>query len=345
MKDESFSASADTAAGDGEGASGTPVQSVFVCEYLSAGGGEDAGLDPALRDEGRAMRDAIVGDLLAAGLRVGMACHGGERGVAGSPDRPNAIRLRAAPGQALRDFIAEQARRHARTWLVAPETGGVLAALHAAVVGAAGAQAWIGCDAEAIATAGSKRATLQRLAAHGLATPLAFAPAREAGVTHWVVKPDDGAGALATQRHASQAAALADLRAREAAGETATLEPWIDGEAWSLSLLCDRRGSVELLSVNRQDVRIDADGEVAFRGVVLDHLPRHDARRAALRGLAERIGRAVPGLRGFVGIDLVWHAERGPVVIEINPRPTSAYVGLSATLGRNLGREILDAAG
>ena len=51
----------------------------------------------------------------------------------------------------------------------------------------------------------------------------------------------------------------------------------------------------------------------------------------------------MPGLRGFVGIDLVWHEERGPVVIEVNPRVTCAYVGLSAALGRNLAAELLDA--
>ena len=48
-------------------------------------------------------------------------------------------------------------------------------------------------------------------------------------------------------------------------------------------------------------------------------------------------------LGGFVGIDLVWHDRRGPVAIEINPRVTCAYVGLSRSLGRNLAGEVIAA--
>jgi predicted ATP-grasp superfamily ATP-dependent carboligase len=53
------------------------------------------------------------------------------------------------------------------------------------------------------------------------------------------------------------------------------------------------------------------------------------------------VARAVPGLSGFAGIDLVWHPRHGAVVIEVNPRVTCAYVGLSAALGRNLAAELL----
>jgi len=62
-----------------------------------------------------------------------------------------------------------------------------------------------------------------------------------------------------------------------------------------------------------------------------------------LSALGRRVARALPGLRGFVGVDLVWHAERGPVAIEVNPRVTCAYAGLSASLGRNLAAELLSA--
>jgi tyramine---L-glutamate ligase len=37
----------------------------------------------------------------------------------------------------------------------------------------------------------------------------------------------------------------------------------------------------------------------------------------------------------------VWHERCGPVVIEINPRVTSAYVGLSRALGRNLAADVM----
>ena len=73
----------------------------------------------------------------------------------------------------------------------------------------------------------------------------------------------------------------------------------------------------------------------------IDALPRDDARAGTLRAWAQALADAIPGLGGYVGVDLVWHAQRGPVLIEVNPRVTMSYVGLSAALGRNLAADVL----
>ena len=49
----------------------------------------------------------------------------------------------------------------------------------------------------------------------------------------------------------------------------------------------------------------------------------------------------VPGLAGYVGVDLVLSA-RGPFVIEINPRLTTSYVGLRTVTDLNLAEVILE---
>lgn len=41
---------------------------------------------------------------------------------------------------------------------------------------------------------------------------------------------------------------------------------------------------------------------------------------------------AIPGLEGLFGIDILLTAE-GPVVVEVNPRLTTAYAGLRRALG------------
>ena len=304
------------------------MKEVFVYEYLS-GGGEEA--DPELLESGLAMRDAIVADLLASSdCRVTTATGRGAGPV------PAVACVAADPGESAFDFVGRQAKRFDLSWVVAPETAGVLARLHDRVDPAR----WLGCTLDAIVLAGSKHTTLQRLAAQGLCTPLAFedAPATRG----WVVKPDDGAGSVATQVHASLAAARADHAARIAAGERAVLEPWVDGDALSVALLC-RAGGAELLSVNRQQIEIGADGRLVYRGVAVNTMVASSPRHAALARFAQQVAAAIPGLRGFVGIDLVWHAARGPVAIEVNPRVTCAYVGLSASLGRNLAAELLAA--
>ena len=303
---------------------------VFVYEHLSGGGATDA--PDELLAAGREMRDAVARDLLRAGDCAVSVAAGPQ-----APEVPAGARaLRpASPGSAA-DFVAQQARLHDRVWVIAPETGGVLAQLQRVVA----AERWLGCDAAAIALSSSKRATLTHAAAHGVTTPLAFA--QSPATRRWVVKPDDGAGTMATRLHNTHAAARDDVETRRYRGETAVLEAWVAGEPLSLSLLCGA-GRVELLSVNRQQLAIDAVGVVSFTGVQTNALPRDDARIGTLRSWAQALASAVPGLHGYVGIDLVWHHQRGPVLIEINPRVTMAYVGLSAALGRNVAAAVLAA--
>lgn len=299
---------------------------IFVYEYLS-GAGQGADADRELLDAGVAMRDALVAELAALpGLDLAYGC---APGVAPAP-RGTALRPRA--GESALDFVRREALRHDRVWVVAPESGGVLERMAMRV----DAARWIGCEPEAIRLGASKSATLARLAARGLATPLAF----EAAADAWVVKPDDGAGTLDTRRHASRAAAEADLQQRQVRGLPATLEPWVDGEALSLSLLC-RDGDAELLAINRQRIAVDADGLLRDQGVRIACIGRGDVLAAPLAALARAVAQAIPGLRGYVGVDLVWHPVRGPVAIEVNPRLTCSFVGLSAALGRSIAAEVL----
>ena len=55
---------------------------------------------------------------------------------------------------------------------------------------------------------------------------------------------------------------------------------------------------------------------------------------STLAPVAARIAKAFPGLWGYVGIDLI-DSPAGPLVLEINPRLTTSYVGLAAAIGGN----------
>ena len=312
------------------------MKRIFVYETLSGeeqvaeADGETASDD--LFAAGLSMRNAVVADLLRLNdYEVSVATC---RRAAPVPAPAQAVEPRA--GESAIDFVARQSDAHHLVWVVAPETDGVLAQLQRCVDPAR----WLGCDGPAIALASSKRSTLLHLAEAGIATPLAFEHMRE--TVRWIVKPDDGAGALATRLHTDRKAACADWSQRSRAGQPMAIEAWVEGQALSLSLLCSA-GRTELLSINHQQIAIDAEGWLSYEGVAVNAMALAGSRGATLRALATRMGHSVPGLRGFVGIDLVWHAQRGSVVIEINPRVTCAYVGLPERLGRCLAAEWLAA--
>ncbi len=311
---------------------------VLIYECISGGGTGSMGTppSPALLAQGMAMRDALAGDLARLG-HLAVSC-------VATPWAPLPAGLASvapvAPeaGAHPADFLAGAAGAYDRIWAIAPESGGLLADLAATV----GEARWLGCTPAAIRLTASKSATRAWLATSGIAVPPAWWPGdrRPGPGGPWVVKPDDGVGAEDARLHPDFAAAARDLGERLAHGQASTLEAWVDGTPLSLSLLC-AGGRAELLSINRQRIRARPGENLAYQGVDIDAEPVRSHRGRRLADLADCIAAAVPGLAGFVGVDLVWHPAAGPVVIEINPRLTCAYVGLSAALGRNLGGEIL----
>jgi predicted ATP-grasp superfamily ATP-dependent carboligase len=114
------------------------------------------------------------------------------------------------------------------------------------------------------------------------------------------------------------------------------VQPFLPGTPLSLSLLA-QDGAAWLLACNRQHVTC-LDNAFTYRGGTVGGA---EGRREVLEPLAARIVDALPGLWGYVGIDLVDTAE-GPVVLEINPRLTTSYVGLRDSIGLNPAALVLD---
>ena len=288
---------------------------VFVCEFVTAGGLRDKPLPKHLLPEGTLMRDAILADVTAIpGLHPLLA----------QDDRLPPAVLPAEPVAEGSDPWEVWARICAEShvvWPVAPETDGILARM-VEMATASGARV-IGCTLEAIATASSKLKTAGRLEAHGLPAiptfPAASAPRRLAG--RRLTKPDQGAGAVGTRVWEAGIPAPTDTGL--------VVQPFVEGTPASLTVLC-RPDGTRLLAANLQHVAV-VEGRLSLTGLTVGGITDADGRLAAL---AEAVVAAFPGLSGIIGIDILLTAN-GPVVVEVNPRVTTAYAGLHAALGVN----------
>jgi hypothetical protein len=196
----------------------------------------------------------------------------------------------------------------------------------------------------AIAVAADKWECSRRFAAAGLRAPetVCVSPAQAAAAAAAlgypiVVKPRRGAGcggvALVPDR-SLLATALGQPALRRS--PSILVQRYVDGVAASVSLLV-AGGRALVLSLNGQQVRAGVPFVYDGGEVPLAHPRRDEACQLARRAVA-----LVPGLQGYVGVDLVL-GEESCSVIEINPRPTSSYVGLRRVVDLNLGAAIWDA--
>jgi tyramine---L-glutamate ligase len=151
----------------------------------------------------------------------------------------------------------------------------------------------------------------------------------------WVAKPDDGAGAESTRLFHNEEEMRQWLAAAPERGGF-VVQPYVEGVVASLSMLC-QDGRAWLLSCNRQEIAIE-QGAFRFLGSIVGGL---EERRARYEPLAAAIAAAMPELWGHVGIDLV-DGDSGPLVLDINPRLTTSYVGLRRAIGVNPAGLVLD---
>jgi predicted ATP-grasp superfamily ATP-dependent carboligase len=156
-----------------------------------------------------------------------------------------------------------------------------------------------------------------------------------------VFKPSDGVscGGLSVIRNEEQVAgAVAKVKA-ESLCKHFLVQELVEGAATSVSLLSTGDLAVPL-SLNQQDVVLEAPEACScYRGGVV---PFDHPRGAEAFEMAEKLVKSVPGLRGYVGVDFVL-IEEAAVVVEVNPRLTTSYVGLRRGVNFNPAQAIANA--
>jgi predicted ATP-grasp superfamily ATP-dependent carboligase len=301
---------------------------IFAYEHITGAGLLDQHGLAALAPEGELMLRSLMQDLLAIpGVEVTVM-----RDPRLTFGLPAATRVQDMSGEFWPAF-RHAVREADAVWPIAPEQGGILERLSREVID--GGRRLLGSSPAAVSVAASKLRTAAALTAAGVDTIPTFAHADgiPGGADEIVVKPEDGAGCQDTYL-VEERAALWRYVARDR-----VFQPFIRGEALSLSVLCCEQRA-RLLACNRQHVRIN-DGRFEFSGVSVNALSDKQGHYAQL---AQTVVRALPGLWGYVGIDLI-DAVDGPIVVEINPRLTTAYAGLGNAIGINPAGLVLELPG
>jgi len=275
---------------------------ILVHEFASGGGFAGRPVPRSLAREGRAMLTALVADLSA------LRCHD----IVTTADRRS---------RRFEDLLGSVDA----VWLIAPETGGCLERL-AETVEHSG-KTLLGAGSAVIRRAADKAQLPRRLARCGVPHPLTRvvhagddvrAVAEETGYP-LVVKPSRGAGCEGVRLVRN----VRELPAGVA--QTVVLQRYVVGVAASVSLIANGRRAVAL-SINAQSITPARAFAYGGGRTPLVHPLAERGVEAAIRAC-----RAFPNLRGYVGVDLVL-TDSEAVVIEVNPRLTTSYLGVRAAL-------------
>lgn len=298
---------------------------LLVCEFITGGGLLTAELPQSLAREGELMLQHLLDDLAA--------CPAVEHiDVLRDPRLPTVSNEKCTSQPVKLDFMQAFSRSCEQADAVlpiAPETDQALLSMSEQVQ-TAGSRLFNSAPA-AVALTGSKYHTLKALAAAGIPTvPVStIDQAARTAPEKWVIKPNDGVSGEGCRVLEELPAMLPD---------NMILQPLIQGTSASMTLLC-AGGDAELIAVNEQYVHLDSSG-CTLRGIHVNGLVSH---RESLVPLARAIAAAVPDLWGWVGVDVMLAGD-DPLVLEINPRLTTAYAGLHESLGYNPAEWLLSLA-
>jgi tyramine---L-glutamate ligase len=305
------------------------MKRIFVCEFITCGGLRYMEETASLFDDAELMYQSLLSDLRKIDDLEIITCR--DDRLSSIPESGFNIGKSDDVWQIWKSCMdaADIA------WIVAPETKGILLKLNRLAI-SCGCEL-IGCKENAVEITSSKLLTNQRLLESGIPAVKSsrLEPKLLPSESGWVVKQDDGAGGeecfVFTEAGEYQ---RWEKNINNKAGYIQ--QPYVDGISASLSVLYTNE-EVVLLSCNKQHTTRDNNGFVN-KGITLNYFNKH---KQDFRKIANEIAIAIKGLYGYVGIDLLITKE-GPVVLEINPRLTTSYSGLSELLNKNIAEMIIN---
>lgn len=235
-------------------------------------------------------------------------------------------------------------------YVIAPESDQVLETIVKTVEEAGGTS--LNCSSEAIKRVSNKMTTYETLKNCGLQVPETIvvnttndpssikSKIKKLGYP-LIFKALDGvscAGLSIVKTEKNIPKALEKVR-QETTNKQFIVQKRVKGKAASVSVFSDGKNAVAV-TLNQQFVTLttpDEDSSYYGGAIPFKHPLEHEALTTA-KNAVETLG----GLKGYVGVDMVL-TNKGPIVIEVNPRLTVSYVGLRKVVNFNAAQAIIDA--
>lgn len=314
-----------------------PIKTIFVCEFITAGGLNQQEIPASLLQQGALMRDALLHDLSTLPYMV-----------------YTTYDVRIAPPE--NAYYAVPVQKHDdawllwenliktvdAVWLIAPETDAALMTLTNLAL--KHKKRILGCGLNALKATSSKlmtysvldQAKIDTIPTHSLDDWQLGAVSHDQKYKQYLVKPDDGAGCEDTFIFND----ATDLQKWVIENEpnNFVVQPLIEGLHGSISSVM-YKGNAVVLSCNQQIIHQNHQ-QLYYLGNVVNGLQSLWEQCSCV---AARIAQAITELNGYVGIDIIIEPESNNIiVVEINPRLTISYCRLREAMGYNPAEIIID---
>jgi predicted ATP-grasp superfamily ATP-dependent carboligase len=322
---------------------------LLILEYVSGGGYANQKLSSSILSEGYGMLRSLISDCKAARHNVTTLLDSRLEEY-NPPNEADQTIFVSAPNE-LHTKLKEDASVADAAYVIAPESGQVLTKLVQSIE-ASGVTS-LNCNVDAIKRVSNKMTVYETLKRMGLKVPETILLdihektdyikqlTKELGYP-LVFKPLEGVscGGLSIIKNEGDVALAVKKVADESSSKQFIAQKMVNGEAASACVISTGEKAVAV-TLNRQFVTLgSADEESGYYGGAV---PLERSREKEALKAAERAVEGIGGLKGYVGVDMTL-TDEDPVVLEINPRLTTSYVGLRRVANFNPAETIIDAA-
>ncbi len=306
---------------------------IFVFEFITGGGLRKQPLPESLANEGELMLQALISDLSQIPQSELYITRDSRL-----PDQlfhrfENVEIIKITQDSEIQSIFAELCRQCDAVWPIAPESDNVL--LDFSRIVESSSARLLNSAAGAVKLAGNKLLTYQLLTD----SKISVINTQKLSDFQWldteiyVIKPNDGVGCencflINNQEQLKRVVTLLEEP------DDYIVQPFIQGRAISLSCLFkNSRGW--LICVNEQKINIVGQ-KLSLEACEVNIAMKKSEN---LINIIDDIAQAIPGLWGYVGIDLI-DTGNGYVFLEINPRLTTSYAGIKQALGLNVAANV-----
>jgi predicted ATP-grasp superfamily ATP-dependent carboligase len=320
---------------------------LLIIECFSGGGYANTRLSSSILCEAYAMMRTLIADAKAAGHTVTTFLDYRLK-MFNPPNKADNTVTVSHPDQ-LYEMLAELSGAFDAVYVIGPESDQTLENLVKTVETSGGNS--LNCTSEAINHVSNKQTFYESVKKCGITVPetVVIDIHEKVDVVRRLTKPlgyplvfkpvdGVGCGGLSVVKQKTGIEQAMHKVALESQCEQFVAQKLVKGEPASVCVYSTGREAVAV-SLNKQFVTLGAPHEESrYLGGVVPFI--HPMKREAF-SFVEKVVLLERGLRGYVGVDMVL-AEDGPVVVEVNPRLTVSYIGLSKVMNFNPAQALIE---